>query len=128
MSAIDRRIMKSAESIRFHQRERLRNTGGGQLVSAGVATFKAGFVTYGAGVELDAHESIKNQIPLNQVMFLRRHIPPRNKVLEVRKKQKADICMAKHMEEVQNRTSSHKITKGKKLMNIEIRGKSLTKK
>ena len=26
MSAIDRRIMKSAESIRFHQRERLRNT------------------------------------------------------------------------------------------------------
>jgi hypothetical protein len=53
---------------------------------------------------------------------------PRNKVLEVRKKQKADICMAKHMEEVQNRTSSHKITKGKKLMNIEIRGKSLTKK
>lgn len=48
--------------------------------------------------------------------------------LEVRKKQKADICMAKHMEEVPNRTSNHKITKGKKLMNIEIRGKSLTKK
>jgi hypothetical protein len=36
--------------------------------------------------------------------------------------------MAKHMEEVPNRTSNHKITKGKKLMNIEIRGKSLTKK
>ena len=36
--------------------------------------------------------------------------------------------MAKHMEEVPNRTSNHKIAKGKKLMNIEIRGKSLTKK
>ena len=86
MSAIDRRIMKSAESIRFHQRERLRNTGGGQLVSAGVATFKAGFVTYGAGVELDAHESIKNQIPLNQVMFLRRHIPPKKQSTGSKKK------------------------------------------
>jgi hypothetical protein len=32
------------------------------------------------------------------------------------------ICMAKYMEMVQNRTSNHKITKGKKLMNIEIRG------
>ena len=61
-------------------------------------------------------------------MFLRRHIPPRNKVLEVRKKQKADICMAKHMEVVQNRISNHKIIKGKKLKNIEIGGKLLTKK
>ena len=36
--------------------------------------------------------------------------------------------MGKHMEVVQNRTSNHKITKGKKLMNIEIRGKLLTRK
>ena len=33
--------------------------GGGQLISAGVTTFKVGFVTYGAGVALDVHESIK---------------------------------------------------------------------
>ena len=98
--------------------------GGGQLISAGVSTFKAGFVTYGAGVALDVHESIKNQIPLNQVMFLRRHIPPRNKVLEVRKKQKADICMAKHMEVVQNRISNQN-NKRKKAEEHRNRGKDI---
>lgn len=33
--------------------------GGGQLISAGYATFNAGLATYGVGVALDAHESIK---------------------------------------------------------------------
>ena len=92
------------------------------------ATFKAGFVTYGAGVALDAHESIKKPDSIKPSDVSQKAHTPKKQSTGSKKKQKADICMAKHMEEVQNRTSSHKITKGKKLMNIEIRGKSLSKK
>ena len=57
------------------------------------------------------------------VIYIKRHIPQRNKVMEVRKEQTKSICMVKGMEEEQSLTSSHKTIKEKEQIIAEIRAK-----